>query len=1125
MAEFVHLRMYSEYSIRDGGCRIVGGEGAAARAATLQMPALAITDTGNIFGALKFYEESRKRGVQAIIGAEAETANNGNLLMLCASNEGYANLSKLLTAAYRDGGGKIPAAILNKESAEGIIALSGARRGSVGNFIARGDGERAAEEANELAAVFPGRFYLELWRAIDADNHLCAQTAKLARQMNIPAVAAHPVQCASESDMEMLQARRCVAHNWKLGQEEQPALADEPWLLPPEEMRRRFADIPGAADNAVEIARRCNFAFNIGKTHLPRIDDSGESACEQLARVANEGLQLRLQNIKADAEKYQERLDEELRVIKETGFDDYFLIVADFVRWAKQNNVPVGPGRGSGAGSLVAFALDITTLDPMEHGLFFERFLNKARVSPPDFDIDFCARGRDKVIQYVTNKYGEGRVSQIVTFGAFGARGGVRDIGRILGHGYGFGDKLARMISPTPDITLEDAMKESEKLRAEIKENDEAKRIVALAQKVEGTPRSIGTHAGGVLIAPKPIPEFCPLYTADDGGALVSQFDMTDIEKTGLLKFDFLGLRTLTIIDHAEKHLRASGVAREDFTMDEVRLDDDKVYDLYSAGKTMGVFQCESGGMRQLMRNLRPHRFEEITALVALYRPGPLGAGMAERFVARKNGKEDIDYPHPSTESTLKETYGVIIYQEQVMQIARLVAGYSLSEADLLRRAIGKKNSAEAEKQRARFLDGAKKNMPAREAEALFEQVLSFAGYGFNKAHAAAYALLSYRTAYLKVHHTAAFYAAAMSVEADSTDRMKMYVREAKQDGIAILPPDINKSARDFFAVDAKTVRYGLGAVRGLGGAAIDDIERARGDKPFADIFDLCERAASGKHITQAAIRNIVCAGALDELHADRAAAAAALPSAWSGGGEQSAMLFGKKVMRKVEGGKPWTTREKLTEENQALGFCLSESFYSLHAGQLSELAPRLAKTGDIVEGAVVLIAGVVTGIKTSGLMRSKGFEMLMLEDDSGEISVRAGNREMKSIGDAPKKHDLLVVEGEAREFSGNIELNARRLWTLDSYLAARARRLRLYCNNNAENGAREFLRVFNDNAVRIKGDNGNGCEVLVSCNNGGGEPYQISLGRYRVNAALCESLRAAAAVERIRVECAGESR
>lgn len=1109
----MHLRMYSEYSIRDGACRLAGDNGAAAAAAQLKMPALAITDTGNIFGALKFYEESAARGIKAIIGCEVQAASTGggHLLLLCADDEGYVNLSNLLTAAYKDGGGKIPAP--TKANAAGLIALSGARRGSVGMMLTRGDAARAEEEAEKLAAAFAGRFYLEMWN--DGDNHLANQTARLSRRMKLPAVAAHPVQCARPDDVEMLQARRCVAHNWKLA-DNHPALAADPWLLPPEVMRERFADIPGAADNTMEIAMRCNFAFTTGKTHLPRIDDT-EDASAQLARLAEQGLIGRIGKI---TKPYRERLDEELRVINETGFDDYFLIVADFVKWAKNNDVPVGPGRGSGAGSLVAFVLDITTLDPIRHGLFFERFLNKARVSPPDFDIDFCARGRDRVIRYVTEKYGEGRVSQIVTFGAFGARGGVRDIGRILGHGYGFGDRLARMIPPEPDITLAQAMESSERLRNETRGNDEAKRIVELAQKVEGTPRSIGTHAGGVLIAPRPIPAFCPLYTADDGGALVSQFDMTDIEKTGLLKFDFLGLRTLTLLDHAQKHLRHLHTAQQKagkkpFLIDNAPLDDERVYNLYGIGNTFGVFQCESGGMRRLMKELKPQKFEEITALMALYRPGPLNAGMADKFVKRKNGLQNIEYPHPATMEALRETYGVIVYQEQVMQIARQVAGYSLSEADLLRRAIGKKNSADAERQRKRFLDGAQKKMPKREAEELFGQILAFAGYGFNKAHAAAYALLSYRTAYLKVHYPGAFYAAAMSVESDNTDRMKIYAREARNAGINILPPDINRSGRDFFADGADAVRYGLGAVRGLGVGAVEDITKARGDKPFGDIFDLCARVSGGGQITQAAVRNLICAGALDGMHNNRAAAVAALPSAWAKGGEQSAALFGEKVMRKVDDTKQWTAREKLTEENQSLGFCLSASFFSLYAEVLKATSIPRRRIREVREGDVVLIAGVLCGAKSSGTMRSSGFEVLVVEDDSGEADVRVQSELLNS---PPKKHQLVIIEGTAREGYGNsdMEIAARKLWTLDDYLAGRARRLRLFCGAAAGvDAARELSSVL----APVKIDGG-GCEVLVSCKNND-DDIHISLGRgFRVSESLCARLRAAAAVESIKVEC-----
>ncbi len=1138
------MRAYSEYSVGDGACRVAGEGSAAARAAEIGMPALAITDAGNIFGALKFYEEARRAGVKPIIGCEAETGG-GRLILLCANGEGYINLSRLLTLAYREGNGKIPDGALSRESAAGLIALSGGPRGPFAASLMRGEEARAEEEAEKLAAVFCESFYLEIWQSGggenggNGNNALAARTAHLAKRLNLPAVAAHPVQCARREDLEMLNARRCVANNWKLN-DHPPPLAEDPWLLSPEEMRRRFARFPGAVENAAEIARRCNFAFQTGKAHLPRIGEEGgnnknkktKSAREQLRQSAEEGLQTRLRRV-ADGEhkKYRDRLAHELRVIDETGFNDYFLIVADFVCWAKNNDVPVGPGRGSGAGSLVAYALDITTLDPIAHGLFFERFLNSQRVSPPDFDIDFCARGRDKVIHYVAEKYGGERVSQIVTFGTFGARGGLRDMGRVIGANLGYCDRLARMIPPDADMTIARALQESEKLRAEAESNGEAARILDLAKKVEGTPRNIGTHAGGVLIAPRPIPEFCPLYAADDGGgALVSQFDMKDIEKAGLLKFDFLGLRTLTVLDHAEKHLHKSGEVPEGFSLEDLPLDDARVFRLYSEGETTGVFQCESSGMRRLMRELKPTKFEEITALMALYRPGPLGARMAEKFVLRKNGMEEVQYPHEAAAGALGETYGVIVYQEQVMQIARQIAGYSLNEADLLRRAIGKKDSAEAEAQRARFMEGAKKTMSAGAAAKLFEQILSFARYGFNKAHAAAYALLSYRTAYLKIRHPAAFLAAAMSAEADSTDRMKLYAREAKRMGLELLPPDINKSRRDFLAAGEKKVRYGLGAIRGLGEGAIEEVEKARGDLPFADIFDLCRRLSFGRMANQAALRNVVCAGALDSLHSDRAAAVAALPSAWAESGEESAMLFGEKVMRAVGGnGKTkWTQRKKLMEEQQALGFCLSASLYSLHARELHDCGLRPARLADLPQGANVLAAGVYNGARASEGMRSRGMEILKIEDDSGEAEALVDSRLLKAAARPPQKHDLLIVEGTVREnFAGETEINARRLWDLDSYLGARARLLRLFYRGengggDGEEGARELSSMLS--AARAENGNGNGgCEVRVFC--GGGDPCQISLGGgFRVSANLCDKLRGVGGVEDVRVECAGES-
>ena len=1114
--EFAHLRFRSEYSIKEGIARLQGERSLVARAAEVGLPALGLADADNMFGAVKFYSECRKRGIKPVVGCDAtlrEGAVDSRMLLLCASNKGFQNLSRLLSRAYDSNNGKISAAWFSPESAEDVVALSGARWGEVGRALLRGQNDNARRIAKLRAAQFPGRFYIEVTRAFPNDEELSRAAAQLAAELKLPLVATHPVLFAEEGDFETVEVRACIANGWQLNDPERrrPFLPEQK-MPSPKEMAEKFSDLPGALQNAAEIAKRCNFQFQLNKTLLPQLKlPQGQTPPDALRRAAEEGLRkifARNSAAQVRADEYRKRLAHEISVITQMGFADYFLIVSEFVNWAKREGIPVGPGRGSGAGSLAAYALEITALDPVLHGLLFERFLNPERVSLPDFDIDFCMEGRDRVIEHVRDAHGRENVSQIVTFGAIGARGAVRDVGRVLGIPYGQSDRLARMIPHELDMTLEKALKDSPDFAREVRENESIRRLYNLALKVEGLPRNIGTHAGGVLIAPAPIAEFCPLYAAPDSSGLVSQLDMGDVEKIGLVKFDFLGLRTLTMLARAEEALRESAEVAPDFSLEKIPTDDAATYKLYAEADTTGVFQCESGGIRELMRNMRPDRFEDIVALVALFRPGPLNSGMAEQFARRKRGTELAEYPHESLRPVLEETFGVCVYQEQVMQIARVVAGYSPGQADILRRAMGKKKPEEMAAERERFVSGAKGKLSARAAEDLFNTVEKFAGYGFNKSHAAAYALLSYRTAYLKAHHPAVFYAASMSANRTDTKHLAELARDAKKRGVEILPPDINKGASDFKPVGGGKVLFGLSAARGVGTGAVADIIQARGAKPFADLFDFCRRTAAVRQPAASAVESLIRAGAFDSLHPNRASVLETLPLALSQTGGEGRGLFGGALPKSsLVDAAPWSPHEKLKEERKVLNFCLSGSMFGLYADFLRDIRP--AALGRVREGERATIAGILSRDETTRGMRGAGMRLLILEDSEDELEVKV-NRDLTDGLTLQPGEQLLIAEGridKSRGANGGLAMSAQTLYDLDSWLARRLRRLILRCRAGADaEGVLCHLEV-----ARMKGGNSEGrasCEVEINYDNGAAQ-CRIGLGDgWPVNANTMRALR-----------------
>ncbi|MGH8671969.1 MAG: DNA polymerase III subunit alpha, partial [Burkholderiales bacterium] len=916
---FVHLRTHSEYSIVDGILRI---DDAVRRAREDGMPALALTDLANLFGMVKFYKAARSEGIKPLIGCDVWLSNDANrdqahrVLLLCGGDAGYAKLCLLLSRAHIEnqfrGRAEIQRSWFDDIGTAGLIALSGAHLGDIGAALLQDDTPQAIRLAARWQRWFPGAFYIEMQRPGPASAETyCQRAVAFAARHGLPVVATHPVQFLHREDFKAHEARVCIAEGYILGDPRRPRqFSGEQYFKTQTEMETLFADMPEALANSVEIARRCNLTVQLGCNRLPPFPVStGITLNEYLKERAAAGLHARMQTLftdpatrEAKRASYQQRLEFEIETIVQMGFSGYFLIVADFINWAKHNNVPVGPGRGSGAGSLVAYSLGITDIDPLRYNLLFERFLNPERVSMPDFDIDFCQDERERVIEYVKTKYGAEAVAQIATFGTMAAKAVVRDVGRVLDLPYNFVDQLAKLIPLDLGMTLDKARDMEPQLNERARQEEEVQELLELAQRLEGITRNVGMHAGGVLIAPGKLTDVCPLYCAHGSNAVVSQFDKDDVESIGLVKFDLLGLRTLTVLDATVRQVREMAgngridAALRDFSLENLPLDDAPTYRLLRAGNTSAVFQLESRGIRDLIRRLQPDCFDDLVALVALFRPGPLNSGMVDDFIKRKHGKAHVDYLHPDLEPLLKPTYGVIVYQEQVMQIAQVLAGYSLGSADLLRRAMGKKKPEEMAKHRVTFVNGAvHRGVPQAQAQYLFDLMEKFAEYGFNKSHSVAYALLAYQTAYLKTHFPAAFMAAALSADMADTDKVRMLYDDAIENGLQILPPDINQSGYRFLPIDEKRIRYGLGALKGTGEAAIKAMVQARnGDGPFRDLFDFCRRVE--KHlINRRVIESLIRGCAFDCIDNNRArllaSVGAALESADQGLGNQESLF------------------------------------------------------------------------------------------------------------------------------------------------------------------------------------------------------------------------------------------
>ena len=1089
LPNFVHLRLHSEFSITDGLTRI---DEVIEQAVADGQPALAITDLANLFGMVKFYTAARGKGIKPIIGCdvwigdEAMDKNDGpaRLLLLAKNRAGYLRLCELLSAAYlaprRHGRAEITraqlASVSNTGDNSGLIALSGGPLGDIGQLLAAGKLDQADVRAQAWAKLFPGAYYVEVQRPagrdVAASEVLVAASADLAARLGLPLVATHPVQFISRDDCKAHEARVCIAEGYVLGDKRRPLrFSDEQYFKSRAEMAELFADLPEALQNSVEIARRCNLTVELGKSRLPDFPTpAGEPLEAFLGSESHAGLARRLERLYPDAAErekqrptYVARLDFEIATIVKMGFPGYFLIVADFINWAKHNGVPVGPGRGSGAGSLVAYSLGITDLDPLRYDLLFERFLNPERVSMPDFDIDFCQEGRDRVIDYVKKKYGAHAVSQIVTFGTMAAKAVIRDVGRVLDLGFNFVDQFAKLIPNELGITLKDALEKEPLIRQRMDAEEEVAELWSLALKLEGLARNVGMHAGGVLIAPGKLTDFCPLYSPDGASSVVSQFDKDDVEKAGLVKFDFLGLRTLTILDEAVRLAQEVEGAAIDLAT--LPLDDHETYDkVFKTANTTAVFQFESGGMKDALVQARPDRLDDLIALNALYRPGPMD--FIPNFINRKHGRERVVYPHPSLEKVLATTYGIMIYQEQVMQTAQVAAGYSLGTADLLRRAMGKKKKEEMDQQRAVFVEGAgRNNIGEGQANEIFDVMEKFAGYGFNKSHAAAYALVAYHTAWLKCHHPAAFMAATLSSEMANTDKVQFFYKDAVDNGLVFLPPDINHGGIRFRPVDGKTIRYGLGAIKGTGEAALSVILKARdgGDKPggaFTDLFDFCRRIDK-RVVNRRVIEALIRAGAFDAIDDHRAkllaSAGVALEAAEQA--ERNAMQGGLFDMGSGAQGDTshyvevprWSERERLMNEKPALGFFLSGHPYHAYAAEIGAFVKR--RLGQLEpQREPVLLAGVVMSTRTQMTRRGK-MAVIQLDDGSTQLEVTVFNELWEAERAKIREDELLLVEGKVQkdDFSGGLRISADKLYTLAEARGRYARGLQLTMNGGSD--------------------------------------------------------------------------
>jgi len=1095
---FVHLHLHTEYSIADGTVRIP-----ALMEQCVQdgVPAVALTDQGNLFGLVKFYRKAFASGIKPIIGVDLklkdpdEADRPFGLVLLCQNLTGYRNLTRLITRTYLEGQHRgVPLAEhawLSRDTTEGLIALSGGIHGDIGRALVAGHAELAADRLQQWQDIFGDRFYIELARTgRSAEEDYVQHAVSLAAASGTPVVASNDVRFLHAEDFNAHEARVCIQEGRSLGDADRPGrYSEHQYFKSCNDMSSLFEDIPEALSNSLEIAKRCSLDLKFGETFLPAFPvPQGQTTEAYLESESKSGLQQFLDkkftkdsvpSSKRDvvATPYRSRLADELTVICDMGFAGYFLIVADFIRWAKQQRIPVGPGRGSGAGSLVAYVLGITDVDPLEHDLLFERFLNPERVSMPDFDIDFCMEGRDRVIDYVADMYGRDRVSQIITYGTMAAKAVIRDAGRVLGQPYGFVDRIAKQVPFEIGITLDKALDQEDELAKMYQDDEEVRSIIDLAKSLEGLVRNAGKHAGGVVIAPHKLTDFTPLYCEEGGANAVTQFDKDDVEAAGLVKFDFLGLKTLTIIDWAVQ-IANSRDPDTNIDITEIPMQDAKTFELLRACKTRAVFQLESRGMSDLVKRMQPDHFDDLVALVALFRPGPLQSGMVDDFITRKHdlSKREIDYLHPDLKSVLEPTYGVILYQEQVMQIAQVLAGYTLGGADLLRRAMGEST-----------------------ATRIFDLMEKFAGYGFNKSHSVAYALIAYQTAYLKAHYPAAFMAAVMSADLDHTDRLVMIKDDCRKSGLNLLPPNVNRSAYQFSVADDESILYGLGAIKGVGRNAVDAVIAEREQNgAFENIAEFCRRVDLEK-VNRRALEAMIKAGAMDGFGTTRRSLMHELPEALKSADQEARAkaagqndMFGiaeaPKAATPVEQVQlvEWTDREFLANEKEALGLYLTghpfdavrQDAMFLVDGRLAEISsepPPQTSSGQrnyAQQRREVTVAGLIMDVRKRGNRVT-----VVLDDDSGRLEVSLFSEAFQEFRHLLSKDEIVVVSGTLRydDFVGGWQVNAKNIVHIDRVIEMRARSMILSFAPNGQ--GQGLLNRLHDVLLPYREGN---CDVAV---------------------------------------------
>jgi DNA polymerase-3 subunit alpha len=1115
-SRFVHLHVHTEYSLVDGICRI---SNLVDQAQTLEMPSIAMTDMSNIYGVVKFYRRCVDRGIKPVIGVELaissehEASSARRIVLLCRNNEGYRFLCDLLSKLHTEDKPSTDVIVKKQALAEGgenLIALSGGIHGEIGQALLVENTLQAHALVQEYRDLFPGNFYIEVSRlGQTGEEEYLQKVVALAATSRVPIVATNNVRYVNQGEYAAHEIRVCINDGRILDDPKRPRrYTEQQYLRSCKEMINLFQDLPQAIENSIQIGRRCNVFLEFDKVHMPAISSGSSSNTDEVLRdAAEDRLQARFSNAECvDANSYQIRLDEELTIIRQMGYADYFLIVADFIDWARRSSIPVGPGRGSGAGSLVAYALGITQLDPIAHGLLFERFLNPERVSLPDFDIDFCMLGRDRVIEYVVDKYGSDKVAQIITFNSLAARAVVRDVGRVMGLPYGFCDVLAKLVPFEVGMTLDKALEQDEELRTRYEMEPEVGQLIDNAKLLEGLPRNAGKHAGGIVIAPRTITDYTALYWEQGMAQPVTQFDKDDLEAIGLVKFDFLGLRTLTVIDWTLSRVNEKRHRDHlpEIDLAALPIDDSETYKLIRTGRTTAIFQLESRGMRELIERMKPENFDDLIALVALFRPGPLQSGMVDDYIDRKHGKKSVNYPHEQVEQILLPTYGVILYQEQVMQIAQVLAGYTLGAADLLRRAMGKKKPEEMERQRSVFVEGAeKRHVKSRIANSIFDLIEKFAGYGFNKSHSTAYAMLSYQTAWLKTHYKADFMAAALSADMEHTDKIVTLVDECRNLSIEILPPDVNQCEYEFAVASDSSIRYGLGAIKGVGQKAVENILSERSvNGTFGDLFDFCLRV-DGQKCNKRACEALITSGTFDTFGVHRASLLGDLSTAMTLAGQDKDArssgqndMFGLQPPKTVEktdsGARPWSERKRLEEERKSLGLYLSGHPIRYHARELTQIVDD--KIGNINPRPErkITIAGLVVDFRTYNTRRGDTMAFISLDDQTTRADVSIFGHLYARTRKMLQSENLLVVTGTCSmdEHTGELQIRADQIDTIESLRSRALVKIRILLNQVTGPGV-----VLSNLSDLLHGISGTQTDLEIQYLNSYGDALSMNLG------------------------------